>query len=140
MKIRIPIVFTAVLLTGGGFYWLKAEHRPQEAISQAQNFIDLLQLNKLEDAYQLTLKNELVGKTDGEFTVTVQRQLCSLNKQTTTFPFQSNGNRMRRWIGGRSIEPPEVTVEFTGSCLFGVTLRSVAPGMWKVYHFQSHAG
>jgi hypothetical protein len=140
MKLRLATIFAITLLSCGGFFWLKAEHRPQQAIDQAQTFVNLLQLNKLEDAYQLTLKNELVGKTDADFATLVKQQMCGVNKHTTTFPFQSNGNRMRRWIAGRPIEPSDITVEFTGSCLFGVTLRYVAGGMWKVYFFQSHAG
>jgi hypothetical protein len=134
------MVFAIALLAVGGFVWLKAEHRQLEAISQAQKFVDLVQTKKLNEAYQMTLKNELVGKMDVDFATIVQRQICRLDKQTTTFPFQSNGNRMRRWLSGRPIEPPEVTVEFEGSCLFGVTMRFVESGVWKVYHFQSHAG
>lgn len=140
VKIFLSTIVAVALLAAGGFFWLKAEHRPEEAIAQAQNFINFVQENKLEEAYQLTLQNQLVGKTVGDFSVNVKNQICSLNKQTTTFPFQSNGNRMRKWLRGRPIEPPEITVEFTGSCLFGVTLRYVEGGLWIVYFFQSHAG
>ena len=140
VKILLPMVFAIALLASGGFYWLGAEHRPQEAIAQAQKFVELVQTNELDEAFQLTLKNDIVGKTDADFATIVKRQFCRLDKQTTTFPFQSNGNRTRRWLSGRAIEPSEVTVEFTGSCLFGVTLRYVDGGEWKVYFFQSHAG
>ena len=140
MRILIASVVAIALITGGGFFWLKAEHRPQGAIAHAQKFVELVQLNKLSDAYQLTFKNEIVGKTDGDFAAAVKRQFCPVTEQTTTFPFQSNGNYMRRWISGRTVEPREVTVEFTGSCLFGVTLRYVEGDEWKVYFFQSHAG
>lgn len=139
-KILLTTVLVFPLFAAGGYFWLKAEHRPQEAIEQAQKFVDLLQQNKLAEAFQLTLQNQLVGKTAEEFSANVKRQICNLNKQTTTFPFQSNGNRLRKWLRGRTVEPPEITVEFTGSCLFGVTLHYVDGGLWKVYFFQSHAG
>jgi hypothetical protein len=140
MKKIIGTIVAVALAIIASFLWLKAEHRPQEAISQAQKFVDLVQTNKLVEAFQLTFKNERVGKTDLEFADIVKRQLCNVNTQTTTFPFQSNGNRLRRWFDGRPIEPPEITVEFSGSCLFGVSLRFVDANGWKVYFFQSHAG
>ena len=140
MKLKFVAISCMILLSAGGFLWLKAEHRPTNAIAQAETFVFLLNADKLSEAYDLTLQNELTGKTLAAFEEVAKRQFCSLDKTTTTFPFQSNGNRLRRWYQGRALEPAEVTVEFTGSCLFGVTLHSNSSGKWKVYFFQSHAG
>jgi hypothetical protein len=138
---KLSIMFCCLaLVAGGGFYWLKSHHQPYAAITQASLFLELLRTNKLKDAFELTLQNELTGKTYPEFEAFAHRQFCNVDTQTTTFPFQSNGNRLKRWIMDRPLDPPKITVEFTGSCLFGVTLQPVAPGIWKVHYFQSHAG
>jgi hypothetical protein len=137
---RLFVSSCLIALGAYGFFWLKAEHRPQDAIAQAETFVFLLKSEKYGEAYDLTLKNELTGNTLADFETVAKRQFCSTDKTTTTFPLQSNGNRLRRWYQGRIVDPSEVTVEFAGACLFGVTLHSLSPGNWKVYFFQSHAG
>jgi hypothetical protein len=140
MTFRLLVVCCLVTLAAGGFVWVKAEHRPEDAIAQAEAFVALLKAEKFSDAYDLTLKHKLTGKSLADFETLVKQQFCALDKTTTTFPFQSNGNRLRRWYQGRVLDPGEVTVEFTGACLFGVTLRNLSPQNWKVHFFQSHAG
>jgi hypothetical protein len=140
MTFRLLILFSVFATGAAGFAWLKAEHRPSDAIAQAEAFVSLLKAGEFSGAYDLTVKNDVTGKTLVNFEALVKQQFCALEKTTTTFPFQSNGNRLRRWYQGRIIDLEEVTVEFTGSCLFGVTLRNLSPQSWKVSYFQSHAG
>jgi hypothetical protein len=140
MTFRLLVQCCLIVLGAVGFAWLKTEHRPKDAIAQAEAFVLLLKVEKFSEAYDLTVKNEKTGKTLATFETLVRRQFCAVDKTTTTFPIQSNGNRLRRWYQGRVLDPAQVTVEFTGSCLFGVTLRNLSPQNWKVSFFQSHAG
>ncbi len=140
MTFRLFVLACLIALGAGGLFWLKSEHKPQDAIRQAEVFVFLLKAKKFEEAFDLTLKNEFTGQTPAAFEAVAKRQFCALDKTITTFPFQSNGNRWRRWLKGRVVDPLEVTVEFTGSCLFSVTLHNLSPMNWKVYFFQSHAG
>jgi hypothetical protein len=140
MTFRLFVLSCLIALGAGGLFWLKTEYKPQDAITQAEVFVFLLKTEKFDEAFDLTLKNELTGRTLAAFEAVAKRQFCALDKTTTTFPFQSNGNRWRRWLQGRVVDPLEVTVEFTGSCLFSVTLHNLSPRNWKIYFFQSHAG
>jgi len=58
----------------------------------------------------------------------------------STFPKQTNGNRLRRLIRGQNVDMDEVDVEFEGACLLGVRLRRTSDNAWKVFYFASHAG
>ena len=124
----------------GLFLWLKAEHVPTVPIQTAQQFIDYLHANNYESAIALTMRHAYVGTTPQELAAISRRQLCRVTQMVGTFPFQSNGNRLRRWFSGREVEMPEVHVEFVGECLFRVTLRPVGGDQWKVFSFGSHAG
>jgi hypothetical protein len=140
MTFRLLLLCCLIALGASGVFWSKAAHTPKDAIAKAEAFVLLLKTGKMDEAYNLTLKNELTGKTLAAFETVAKQQFCALDKTTTTFPFQSNGNRWRRWVQGRVLDPPQITVEFTGACLFSVTLHNLSPKNWKVYFFQSHAG
>lgn len=130
-----------LVLAGIGLtFWLKAEHVPTVPIQIAEEFIGYLHANNYESAITLTMKNTYVGKTADDLAIVSHRQLCKVTRMVGTFPFQSNGNRLRRWFSGRKIEMPEVHIEYEGECLFRVTLRHVGNGQWKVFNFGSHAG
>jgi hypothetical protein len=96
-----------------GFAWLKAEHRPDEAIAVAQAFVD--QLN---------------ARGEG----------CRVDRLVGIAPFQTNGNRLRRWVSGRGVEVPELQMEFDGACPLRVTLRLSSTQGWQVVKHGSHAG
>jgi hypothetical protein len=134
----IAIVFLGAAYSA--FLWLKAEHRSTEAIRVARAFVDHLQARQFVQAHELSMKNSYVGKTAGELEKISAHEMCSLDDTTETFPFQSNGNRLRRWLSGNEIEMPELHVEFKGSCLLGVTLRRSPDRQWRVFKFASHAG
>ncbi|WP_457337513.1 hypothetical protein [Rhizobacter sp. P5_C2] len=105
---------TAIVgLAIAGFAWLKAEHRPVEAIAVAQAFVD--QLN---------------ARGEG----------CRVDRLVGIAPFQTNGNRLRRWVSGRGVEVPELQMEFDGACPLRVTLRLSSTQGWQVVRHGTHAG
>lgn len=136
----VPVI-VLVLAVIAATVWLKAEHVPGAAKRVAQEFVDRLQAAQFARAHQLTVRNNgYVGTTPAEFEGIARRQFCKVTRLAGTSPFQSNGNRLRRWLGAREVEMPEVRVEFEGACLFGVSVRHVGAGQWLVYSFASHAG
>jgi hypothetical protein len=141
---RAGLVSIALLIllagAGAGYFWLKAAHIPSDAVSVAQTFIKHLQAKQFEQAHQLTMKNGYVGKTAEALKDISAHELCRVDNVVGHFPFQSNGNRLRRWISGAEIEMPEVQVEFEGNCLLGVTVRRNANKQWRIFKFAGHAG
>ncbi|KQU80851.1 hypothetical protein ASE08_08460 [Rhizobacter sp. Root16D2] len=93
--------------------WLKAEHRPAEAIAVAQAFV-----------------NQLNARGEG----------CRVDRLLGVSPRQTNGNRLRRWAAGRSVDEPELQMEFDGACPLRVTLRLSAGEGWQVVKHGTHAG
>ena len=112
---RIAAVAAAAIAAAAvvGFSWLKAEHKPAEAIAVAQNFVD--QLN---------------ARGEG----------CRIDRLIGIAPFQTNGNRLRRWVSGRGVDEPELQMEFDGACPLRVTLRWSAGQGWQVVRHGTHAG
>ena len=113
---RSCIVTVAVIATGlaaAGFIWLKAEHTPTEAVAVAQNFVD--QLN---------------ARGEG----------CRVDRLVGISPYQTNGNRLRRWMSGRGVDVPELQMEFDGACPLRVTLRLSSTQGWQVVRYGAHAG
>ena len=56
-------------------------------------------------------------------------------------PFQSYGNRLRRWWQGRPVDPPQCWLEFSVDGVpFQVREVRTDGGGWEVDLFQSHAG
>jgi len=113
---RSGIAAAAVIAAGlaaAGFVWLKAEHTPTEAIAVAQSFVD--QLN---------------ARGEG----------CRVDRLIGISPSQTNGNRLRRWVSGRSVDEPELQMEFDGACPLRVTLRLSSTQGWQVVGHGSHAG
>jgi hypothetical protein len=123
------------------FIWLKRQHYPKEAIDVAQQFVSLLHQDKFESAYALSIKNGSIGKTLTEFEAKARRERCpSEPKYDHTFPFQSNGNRLRRWANGSEIDVQEIVVEFKSECLLGIRLKKTSDQQWRVFRFAVHAG
>lgn len=129
--------FVLVLLA----VWINSQHTPSEAIQVATEFLQRLEAQQFEQAFELTVKRGYVGSTPDELRSIARQQLCNIDRQTYTFPFQSNGNRLRRFFLGREVEMPEVHVEFSGgACLLGVAVHQTAGNTWRVFRFASHAG
>lgn len=122
-------------------WWLHQQHRPAAAIATAQAFVRDVEQRDYTAAFGRTLAGPATGTTPAELQANAQRQLCPPARVDYTAPFQSHGNRLRRWASGRALDEPQVRVEFAGNpCLFGITLRRTAQGQWKVAGFASHAG
>lgn len=140
-RLGLAITLSAALAVVS-WHWLKAPYAFTEATQIAKNFVELLQVGDTQSAYQLTLKNALVGATPLEFKAISAHQLCGSNLVLVGHsPVQTNGNRFRRWLKATEIDMPEIRIEFEqGPCLFEVSLRHAVNGQWKVYYFQSHAG
>ncbi|MES2610123.1 MAG: hypothetical protein V4679_07770 [Pseudomonadota bacterium] len=129
--------------TGAPTLWwlLHQQHLPTEAIATAQAFVRDVEQRDHAAAFGRTLAGPATGTTPLQLQANAQRQLCPPARLDYTLPFQSHGNRLRRWAAGRTLDEPQVRVEFVGSpCLFGITLRRTADGQWKVVGFSSHAG
>ncbi len=122
------------------FWWLKAAHNPAAAVEVAKAFVTHLEAKRFVQAYELTTKGGYAGTSVEQLEEIAHRQLCEVDRIVSTSPFQSNGNRLRRWSSGTEIEMPEVRVEFEGKCLLGVTIRHMPNKEWRVSKFASHAG
>ena len=122
------------------FFWVKTEYRPTQAIEVAQDFLDKLELKQIPRAYALTVQNnEYVGKTLAEFTRISSHDSCKSGQMKYTFPFQSNGNRLRSWLAGKDVEMLEISVEFECPYPYKIILCRVL-GQWKIFNFGAHAG
>ena len=133
-------VACALALIAMSFWWLRAEHTPEAPIRVAQEFLKKLEAKQFAQAFELTVKQGYVGRTPEELQEVSRQALCELDRMVSTFPFQSNGNRLRRFVSGREIEMAQVLVEFEGRCLLGVTVQRTKDQAWRVYRFASHAG
>ncbi len=119
--------------------------RPSAAIGTAQSFVDALRVHELERAYQLTTRQGEVDDTLAEFQAVVRQQWPTTAVASVRFegvhPFQSYGNRLRRWLRGQEADPPQLWLEFAVDGLpFTVRETRQHPGAWKVDFFESHAG
>ena len=131
----------AVLVAlAGGAWWLRSEHVPEEAKGVAQQFLRLLAANQFGEAHELTVEGGAIGRTPAELEAMARRELCRVDRVASTFPFQSNGNRLRRRFSGVEVEMPRVEVEFAGACLLGVTVERTQDKQWRVAKFAGHAG
>lgn len=133
----IALLFCAL---AGGIGWVKSKHEPEEPRLLAKEFLRLLETKQFTRAHELTTRNGSVGRTAAELEHISNRELCKIEYLSHTFPFQSNGNRLRRWASGVEIEMPQVQVEFVGKCLLGVTVLRTQDKKWRVSKFAAHAG
>lgn len=132
--------FVLTLAMTGFFVWAKAEYGQPEPVSMAKNFLSRLQSGDLEGAFELTTKSGYVGKSPADLRAFSQRHTCFSGRFVSTFPKQTNGNRLRRLFRGQNVDMDEVDVEFEGACLLSVRLRRTSGGGWRVFYFASHAG
>jgi hypothetical protein len=142
-KRQLVLAVVLAAATGAPMLWwlLHQQHLPTEAIATAQAFVRDVEQRDYAAAFGRTLAGPATGTTPLQLQTNAQRQLCPPARLDYTLPFQSHGNRLRRWAAGRTLDEPQVRVEFVGSpCLFGITLRRAADGQWKVVGFASHAG
>lgn len=138
----MAVLALAAPTLAGGLWWLAHQpHTPSGAIAEAHAFVRDVEQGRFAAAHARTARNAATGTTLEQFQAHAAHQLCPPAQVGYTLPFQSHGNRLRRWLAGRDVDEPQVTVEFQGSpCLFSITLRQAEPGQWRIVRFASHAG
>ena len=124
----------------------RIQHVSADAVSLSMTFIDLLRAGELDKAYELTVMSDDVGRDLKGFADKVRREGVEGGARTGAAemrevrPFQSYGNRLRRWINGESVDQTEANVDFSvGGVPFKVGLVRFKDGRWRVRNFQSHA-
>jgi hypothetical protein len=140
----VPITMSA---TGSGYLLSRSNCLPDAPLAISRNFIDLVRAGEFDRAYQLTDRRISVGSTLAAFEAKIRDQL-----PIDTFPtspvaeligsrsgFQSCGNRLRRWVSGRKIDPDIMSVDYLLGAPFEVRLTSDNQGQWRISYFQSHA-
>lgn len=143
LRFRAPVALAlAVPALAAALWWLAHQpYTPASAIAEAQAFVRDVEHGRLAAAQARTARNAATDTTLEQFQAHAGRQLCPPAQVGHTLPLQTHGNRLRRWLAGREVDEPQVTVEFQGSpCLFGITLRRTEPGQWRIVRFASHAG
>ncbi len=146
-KAVLGLAAAVILAIGAGYGLARLPYLPHEPLQISRDFVDRVQAGDLGGAYLMTDRGALVGSTLAAFEANVHRQLG-----IDAFPtrrrveligarggFQSYGNRLRRWITGRKIDPDQVSVDYVVGPPFEVRLRSDDMGRWRITFFQSHA-
>jgi hypothetical protein len=145
--VRYGLAAAVILAIGAAYFLTRLRHQPDEPLQISRNFVDLVQAGDLDAAYRLTDRGTSVGSTPAAFEVNIRRQL-GIDAFPTHRPValigarggdQSCGNRLRRWIMGRKIDPDQVSVDYVAGPPFEVRLRSDGVGGWRITFFQSHA-
>jgi len=146
------LLFVALLLGGVAFigvsFWgLHHRYVPPEAIEMSRRFISLIESGNLREAYTLTTQDDLSGPTLEAFETKTKSRIDQI--VFTARPpiqwvgerggFQTYGNRLRRWLAGRKLDPDLLRLEFTVGTPFEVRLVSFRDGKWKISYFQTHA-
>jgi hypothetical protein len=141
------LVALALLAATGAFALTTRTYTPDAAIGVANSFIDRINAGDLKGAYDLTGGDAAVGASFAEFDARLRHQLAidilPLHRPATFVGLrsgrQSYGNRLRRWITGRKVDPDVVGVDYSLGVPFEVRLASDERGNWRVIFFQSHA-
>jgi hypothetical protein len=134
------LAFALVVAATAAFTWTKMQYRHAAELETAERFVKALRSNDYGQAFELTTKARTWGYDGEDFRTFVPRQMCGNFAMTEVFPFQTNGNRLRRRLSGQDPDMPEVNVQYGGECFFRVTVRREAGGAWRVVKFGSHAG
>jgi hypothetical protein len=141
-------VVVAVFGLGAAAFWgLHRRYIPAEAIETSRRFIALMESGDLRDAYALTAQDRLCGTSFQAFEAKARIQLAEVVQRThppvefvrESNGFQTYGNRVRRWLAGRKLDPDTLSLEFMVGTPFEVRLVSSGDGKWKIAYFQSHA-
>ncbi|HLJ63217.1 MAG TPA: hypothetical protein VKT70_03870 [Stellaceae bacterium] len=149
MKVLVLALFLGSLLGGGLYYFLAQSHYiPLEPLAISRHFLDLLEEGDFERAYLLTDRGRGVGQTPEAFVAKLRHEL-GIDHFPLDRPIkfianngggQSYGNRLRRWIMGRKLDPDEVSLDYLfGPDPFEIRLASDGKGGWRIIAFQSHA-
>lgn len=146
INVWLPLLATLLAVGCGAVLWLHAAPANREAVAVSDEFLLRLEQGRVEQAYALTLQaGSLLGADLAAFARISAGQRCGRGswQAAGTHPPQSRGNRLRRWLAGREVEMPSVTVRYDGApnpCPLSVELRRDVHGAWRIFNFQSTAG
>ena len=143
IALALLIVFGAA---GAGYWGLHRQYVPPDAIALAERFLSLIKAGNFTEAYSLTTQDALPGRTLEQFESNVHRRVA-VDALTSTAKwrgvkggFQTYGNRLRRWLAGRKLDPDSIGLEFEAGLPVEVRMVSSPDGKWRVTYFQTHAG
>ena len=133
-------------LAGAGYWGLHRQYVPPDAIAVAERFVSLIKAGNFAEAYSLTTQDALPGRTLEQFEANVQRRVAvdalkpTVEWRRVKGGFQTYGNRLRRWLAGRKVDPDSIGLEFEAGPPLEVRMVSSPDGKWRVTYFQTHAG
>ncbi len=125
----------------GFFVWAKMPYTYPEVQQQAIRFLKHLDAGEFRDAYAMTTQSGEMGKSLPEF----RNRFPSLARFKKPFrvdsvsPLQSNGNRLRRWLGGQAQNPEIVHLEMAGTACSVTIIFARSVSTWKLQRVASHA-
>jgi hypothetical protein len=139
-------VLGILLAIGAGYVLSHWRYVPPEPLAISQTFIDLVQAGDLSAAYLLTDQRGGVGATFAAFDANIRHQLGidSLPSHRPTQMIgvvsgpQTYGNRVRRWLLGRELDPDQISIDYWVGLPFEIRL-AIYEGNWRIVFFQSHA-
>ena len=133
-------------VAGAGYWGLHRQYVPPDAITLSERFLSLIKAGNLAEAYSLTTQDALPGRTLEQFESNVHRRVA-VDALTSTVEwrgvrggFQTYGNRLRRWLAGRKLDPDSIGLEFEAGPPVEVRVISLPDGKWRITYFQTHAG
>lgn len=134
-------------LAGAGYWGLHQRYVPPEAVASAQRFLALVKAGNFAEAYSLTTQDAMSGRTEEQFEANVRGRIGTVLGNENSVAewrgvrngFQTYGNRLRRWLAGRKIDPDGVSLEFNVPAPLEIRLVSLPEGKWKISYFQVHA-
>jgi hypothetical protein len=146
---RLTFFLVAITMsaTGAGYVLSRSNCLPDAPLAISRNFIDLVRAGEFDRAYQLTDRRIAVGRTLAAFEAKIRGQLNIDTSPTSPAAeligsrggFQSCGNRLRRWVSGRKINPDIMSFDYVFGAPFEVRLTSDDQGQWRISYFQGHA-
>ena len=143
----LALVLLALCLLGGVGYWgLHQRYVSPDAVALGERFLSLVKAGNLADAYSLTTQDALPGRTLEQFESNLHRRVAvealtaKVEWRGVHGGFQTYGNRLRRWLAGRKIDPDSIGLEFEAGSPVEIRVLSSPDGKWRVTYFQTHAG
>lgn len=154
-KNHIVIAFLISVIFAVLYSITKIQYYPRELILKSKQFIQLLYENDLQTAYQLTSKRgSLRLRSPQLFKEAIERDVRRFIKAKrikinyeSSYPYQSYGNRIRRFFTGREIEEKQKNLHFhiyidsekddRPSIGFEVRWELQTDKSWKITYFQS---
>ena len=144
---RHGLVAAVIVTLVAAYVLARVPHVPRAPLAISREFVELIQAGALADAYRLTSQGAEVGSTLGAFEANIRHELSieafpadrSFVLIGTHGGVQTYGNRLRRWLVGRKVDPDQVSVDYDFGPPFEVRLKSDEAGNWQITYFQSHA-